>query len=105
MIPSWIIYQIIGIFFVFIAQVSNRYFGFTFYGVSSYCLITVFLLSWLLPLSYQLAPSFFQPFFLGIILLCIFGLFGSYIIFGDKITLLNILGIIISIIGCLLINI
>ena len=101
----WVVTQIIGIFFVFLAQVSNRYFGLSMLGVLNYIGITAIFLSWLLPLSYQLAPSFFQPYFLGIIMLTIFGLIGGNIFFNDNISVVNYLGIFISFIGCILINI
>lgn len=101
----WILLQTIGIFFIYIAQVSNRYFGLSFYGVLNYILITALILSWILPLSYQLAPSFFQPYFLGIILLTIFGLVGSNFLFNDNISLVNYIGIFVSLAGCVLINI
>lgn len=101
----WALLQIIGIFLIYIAQVSNRYFGLSFFGVFNYVAITALFLSWMLPLSYQLAPSFFQPYFLGIIMLTIFGLVGSNFLFNDSISWINYLGIFISLIGCILINI
>lgn len=100
----WIVLQIIGALFVFLAQASNRYYGFTIPGVLIYSAIAILLLSWILPLSYQLAPSFFQPYFMGLVLLSIFGLIGSCIIFGETITLINFIGIVIIFIGSVLIN-
>src|SRR6056297_251753 len=100
----WWITQIIAIFFIFLAQVLNRHFGLSFYGVTCYSMITVFILSWLLPLSYQLAPSFFQAYFLGIIALSVFGVIGSNLFFNDAISLINYIGIFLSLGGCVLIN-
>ncbi|MFW6046528.1 MAG: hypothetical protein ACOCP4_01910 [Candidatus Woesearchaeota archaeon] len=101
----WIIIQLIGIFIVFLAQMFNRYFGLSIYGVGMYMFLTVFFLSWILPYAYQIAPTFFQAYFLGIVGLSSFGLIGSYLVFNESLQLINIIGVVIAIIGCILMNI
>ena len=53
-------------------------------------------------LSYALAPSFFQPWFLGTALIAIMGFVASLIFFGEALTLLKILGAVLSIAGAVL---
>ncbi len=100
----WVLTQIIAIFFIFLAQVSNRYFGFSILGFLSYSSIMIGICAWLLPLSYSLAPTFFSVYFLGIICLSIFGVIGSNLIFHETISLTNYIGIFGSILCCILIN-
>jgi len=100
----WIIYQILGCLLVFIAQSSNRKFGFSVNGVSIYFFINLFL-CYFFPKSYELAPNFYSPYFLGVVLLSVFGVIGSYFIFNDNISTVNVIGILVAFVGCILINI
>jgi hypothetical protein len=52
--------------------------------------------------SYFLAPTFFQPWFLGTVLLALFGFLGSLIFFGETISIIKICGAVLSLIGAAL---
>jgi len=52
--------------------------------------------------SYVEAPSFFQPWFVGAVLLSLFGFLSSLIFFGEAINLVKIFGAALSLIGAAL---
>ena len=53
-------------------------------------------------LSYSLAPTFFQPWFLGTAILAILGCVASFILFAEVITITKILGAALALAGAVL---
>ena len=52
--------------------------------------------------SYMIAPTFFQPWFLGTSLLALSGFILSYFVFHDPVNLLQYIGAVFCIIGSIL---
>lgn len=52
--------------------------------------------------SYALAPTFFQPWFLGTSAIAILGFVGSLIFFGEAVSILKILGAVLGLLGAVL---
>jgi drug/metabolite transporter (DMT)-like permease len=101
-IPWWAL-QIAAGLMIFTSHVVNRRLGLCLTSYLYYSLISVCFTAWMLPLSYQKAPSFFQPWFLGLITLNVFGMMGSVFYFHETVNWYNWLGALISILGCVLI--
>lgn len=53
-------------------------------------------------LSYSLAPTFFQPWFVGTAILAVLGFVASMIFFGETLTIINIIGAILALAGAVL---
>ena len=103
MLPWWLL-QLLSAFFIFTSHVFNKQIGLCTASYLYYCLVTIFLAGWMLPLSYQKAPTFFQPWFLGIGSLTIFGVLGSVLWFHESVHWYNWLGASLSLVGCLLLG-
>jgi drug/metabolite transporter (DMT)-like permease len=58
----------------------------------------------MLPLSYQKAPSFFQPWFFGIACLTVFGSSGSILYFHESVHWYNMVGALLAVLGCVLVG-
>lgn len=102
-LPWWVL-QVGGAFFVFTSHIVNREIGLCLKSYLYYCVVSIFLSGWMLPLSYQKAPSFFQPWFLGLSSLTIAGVLGSLLWFHEAIQWYNWLGAGLSVIGCILLG-
>jgi hypothetical protein len=100
---SWWILQLAGAFLVFTAHIVNRKFGLCLTSYLYYSLVSICFTGWMLPLSYQKAPNFFQPWFLGIISLTVFGFCGSILYFHESVAWYNMIGAFLAIIGCVLV--
>lgn len=53
-------------------------------------------------LSYSLAPTFFQPWFIGTAILAILGCVASLVFFGDVLTITKIIGAVLILAGSVL---
>lgn len=101
----WWFLQILAICCISLVHTFNRW-----AGINGIAFLTKFLVNSgaqiaiapLFILSYGLAPSFFQPWFLGTILIAIVGFVISIIFFGEAVTFLKIVGVILGLIGSVL---
>ena len=66
------------------------------------CSMTICVFAWMMPMAYNLAPSFLQPRFLAIALLSLFGFLASFVYFKEAITWYNYLGMLFAIGGSIL---
>ncbi len=101
----WWFLQIIGILCIVIVHIFNRWAGMA--GIDFY-------MRWLINISiqivaapafiksYALAPTFFQPWFLGTALIATAGFLGSLIFFGEAITIIKIIGSFSAVLGAIL---
>ena len=103
MMPWWGL-QLSGAFFIFTSHIVNKQFGLCLKSYLYYSFVSICLTGWMLPLSYQKAPTFFQPWFLGIASLTVLGLFGSLLWFHESVHWYNWLGALLSVAGCLLLG-
>ncbi len=101
----WWILQLIGIVGVVCIHTFNRWAGLHTinlmikWGVNAgaqICIAPFFIL------SYQLAPSFFQPWFLGTVLIFFLGFLVSLFFFGEVLTITKIAGAAFAIISAVL---
>jgi len=99
----WWVLQLSAAFLIFSSHIVNRKLGLCLTSYFYYSLVSVCFTGWMLPLSYQKAPSFFQPWFMGISCLTVFGMLGSVLYFHESVHWYNWFGAIISVIGCILI--
>ena len=101
----WWILQIAAITCVTIALIFARWYGLNYTGAFVPWSVKVgieFIAAFAFIKSYAMAPSFFQPWFLGAAGLALFGFLGSLIFFGEAISTLKILGASLAVIGSVL---
>ena len=101
----WVIYQIIGIICITFIHTFNRWAAANAVSFLTRWLVNIGAQAVVAPmfiLSYALAPSFFQPWFLGTILIALCGFGVSLFYFGEVLTLLKITGAVFGLIGSVL---
>jgi len=101
----WIVFQILGVIGVVATHTFNRWAGMHSISFLTKWVINAGAQAFIAPLfilAYQLAPGFFQPWFLGTTLIAILGFLVSVIIFGETITILKIIGAVLGLIGAVL---
>ena len=101
---AWWVLTLLATFLMFTSHIVNRQFGLCLTSYFYYSFVSVCLAGWMLPLSYQKAPSFFQPWFFGIATLTIFGVLGSVLWFHESVHWYNWLGAILSVVACILLG-
>jgi len=95
----WWILQITGSLGVYFALVPGRKFGLCVKSYAIYIIIAATTASWMFLKSYQLAPSFFQAWFVGTAALALLGFAGSVFYFKEAISITNYLGAVACITG------
>ena len=95
----WSIYMTVSMVLISTTQFAIRKYGLCWGAYAYYSSVAVFLTGWMLPMAYQNASSLFQPWFLSIALLSIFGFGGSVLFFQESITVYQIIGAVLSLIG------
>lgn len=95
----WWILQITGSLGVYFALVPGRKFGLCVKSYLIYIIIAATTASWMFLKSYQLAPSFFQAWFVGTAALALLGFLGSLFYFGESVSITNYVGATLGIIG------
>ena len=99
----WGVLQLTAGFLIFSSHIVNRKLGLCYTSYFYYSLVSICFSGWMLPLSYQKAPSFFQPWFFGIACLAVFGFTGSIFYFHESVYWYNMIGALLAVIGCVLI--
>lgn len=106
---TWWIWQILFILGVTSIHIFNRW-----VGLPDCSYVFTFTQRWLINtgwqtviapaamISYATAPSFFQPWFLGTVLIAVFGFAVSFFIFGEPFVFIRILGMLFALIGVVL---
>ena len=110
----WWIYQLVAIMCVTIALVFARWYGYAYTGKIGFLLGSSLLVPWAVKVgiefiaafafikSYNIAPSFLQPWFLGAAGLALFGFIVSLIFFGEAVSIVKILGALLAVVGSVL---
>jgi hypothetical protein len=101
----WLIYQIIAIIGVTAVHTFNRWASAHAVSFLTKWMINIGAQAVIAPmfiLSYALAPSFFQPWFLGTILIALIGFGVSLLFFGEALTLLKVVGAILGLVSAVL---
>lgn len=93
----WWILQIIGIVLITVALTFARWYSQTFPGASIFIpwiskVLIEIIAAFCFIKSYALAPSFFQPWFLGTAAISLLGFIASLIFFGEAVTIIKIVG-------------
>jgi hypothetical protein len=95
----WWILQITGSVGVCCALIPGREFGLCVKSYIIYIIIAITMLSWMFLKSFQLAPSFFQAWFVGTTSLALLGFLGSLFYFGETVSIVNYIGAGLGILG------
>lgn len=95
----WILYAILACIGITFACIPMRIYGFGYKSYFLYLIIVAFTSGWMLPLTYDKSPTFYQAWFLTTALLTIFGMLPSWFIFGESIKLIHFIGIGLCLIG------
>jgi len=101
----WWILQILAICGIACIHTFNRWAGIKGIALVTKWLVNVGAQSIIAPLfilSYGLAPTFFQPWFLGTALIALTGFLCSVFFFTEPIALMKVLGAILAVIGSVL---
>lgn len=88
----WWILQIVGSLGVFVALAYARVKGFNWNSYLVYILISISICSWIFLKSYEIAPSFFQAWFVGTTSMVLLGFLGSLFYFGETVSIINYIG-------------
>lgn len=100
---TWILLQLLCSVCIVIVRIFCREYGLTLYTFLACSFIYVGILSWAIPISFNKAPTFFQPYFLSIVFLSLSGFIISSFYFHDKIFIINWIGAFLALIGSFLI--
>lgn len=101
----WFLYQVLGAICVIYSQAAGRIYGFTLKPYLIYVGFAICVTGWIFPLSFSIAPSFLQAYFVQLGSLCIFGFLTSLYYFKEVLPWFNYLGAVLIIIGaCLLVK-
>lgn len=98
----WWILQVIGSAGVCMTLAYSRIHGFCLKSYLVYVVMAITVMGWMFLKSYEIAPSFFQAWFIGTSALAIFGLSTSYFYFNEIINIPNYIGMVLVMIGSLL---
>jgi len=101
----WWILQILAIFGISCLHTFNRWAGIKGIGFMAKWLINggaQMIIAPLFILSYAMAPTLFQPWFLGTAVVSLTGFLSSVIFFSESISFIRILGAILGIVGSVL---
>ena len=99
----WITTMIISMLAIWITQVAFKIYGMCWISYIAYSAVCLGITGWLIPLSYSLAGTFFHPYFLSIAVLTLLGFCGTLVVFGETVSLINIIGAIVTFLGAILI--
>ena len=101
---QWWILQIVGSVGVYFALIPGKKYGLCWRSYLTYLFFASTICGWTFLKSYETAPSFFQPWFVGTALLALIGYLGSIFYFKESTCALYNFGAIITLIGaCMLI--
>lgn len=98
----WWILQVLACVFVYIALVPSRTLGLCWKSYLFYITISITTCSWMFLKSFEMAPSFIQPWFIATASLALCGFLGSLFYFGEAVSVTNYVGAVISLIGAAL---
>ena len=98
----WWILQITGSLGVYFALIPGRKFGLCPKSYIIYLIVAATTCSWMFLKSYQIAPSFFQAWFMGTAALALLGFLGSIFYFKETVSMLNYAGAVLGLAGCTL---
>lgn len=99
----WILLQVIGCIMLAFALGYMRKIGLAWNSWLLYVSINLFFTSWAFSLSYKMAPSFLQVYFLGTALLTLFGFLGSIFYFKETVSIISYFGAGLTFVGACLI--
>ena len=94
----WILLQILACLFIAASLMYVRIVGFSFQSYVVYTLCQVALVGWMMPMSYKLAPTFLQPWFLGSAFLALCG-FAGVLFLGELVKVAHLVDIGLVLVG------
>jgi hypothetical protein len=98
----WWILQVTGSMGVLVALMYSRIHGLCLKSYIVYLIMTITTASWMFMKSYEIAPSFFQAWFIGTGALALLGFGANYFYFNEVVSVTNYVGAIIALAGSLL---
>jgi hypothetical protein len=96
---NWWLWGIAASTALAIAQIGFRSWGLCWTSYLMYCAIVLGFTGWSLPLTYAKANTFWQPWFLIIAILNVYGFLISKLIYHDAFTLQGVAGIALTMLG------
>lgn len=88
----WYLLQAVGCALLTVALIYMRKNGLCLNSWAFYSIVNICFTSWIFPLVYKNAPSFFQAYFWGTAVLIVFGLIGSFWYFGEQLSVIKYFG-------------
>jgi len=101
----WWITQILGVIGIAFMQVFNRWASIKKMSFVLIWMADVLIEVVVAPLfikSYAIAPTIFQPWFLGTVVIALLGFLASMIFFGEVITITKLIGAVLALAGAVL---
>lgn len=109
---NWVILNVIGMLVICVMNIVNGKGGFSIVGIHVpayyfFVVCSVGLTGWIIPKSFVLAgpTNFFLIVMMGNVILSIGGLVGAYFVFDAPITIVHIIGGIITLVGITMLTI
>ena len=99
----WSIWMIISTVFIVVTQMYIRQNGFCFKSYLVYCITICSTAGWILPWVYSKSESFYQPYMLSVGTIALFGWLASVLFFGEQISYLHYIAIVLLLSGAILI--
>lgn len=99
----WSIPILICSVFITLVQVYMRHTGFCVKAWLVYSITICSTVGWILPWVYEKSESFYQPYMLSVGTVAFFGWLAAVFIFGEQITLLHYVSIVLLLCGSILI--
>lgn len=98
----WWILQVTGSTGVLAALMYSRIHGLCWKSYIFYLILAATSISWMFLKSYEIAPSFFQAWFIGTSALALLGFGANYFYFNEIVSVTNYVGAVVALTGSLL---
>jgi len=95
----WIILQTVGSAILAVLYIYIKKCGLCLKTWGVYIIVVCLFTSWIFPLSFIKGPTFFQVWFLGIVMLSLFGALSSVFYFNEMLNIINYIGAGLALIG------
>jgi hypothetical protein len=88
----WIFWQVLAIAITSALFAVCRYMGLNIWSYLIYAGVCLGFTAWMFPKAYELAPTYFQAYWVGTAAFTLFTFIITFLVFHENISLLNILG-------------
>ena len=99
---AWWLLQILGLSVVLVSNILARKMGVCWFVYIWNVSMAILVTAWAFMMSYSIAPSFFQAWFVATAIIALYGFFGSTVILGEPLSLLKVVGAMLALAGAFL---